>query len=145
MSSSIVYAAWLVAGLVLGMLFFRLAVRSGPRLEVALLALALIGAAAAYPLLAWRADAVDWLLPELVAAAVFVGLALLGWLRSPLFLSGGWALHAAWDSPFHLVTSASSFAPESYVLLCVGFDIALSAAIYLRFRKHGRESAAAEG
>lgn len=143
MESSLIYALWLAAGVVLAVLFFRLAVRSGRRLERALLALALLIAAGVYPVLAATAGASDWLVPEVAAAGGFALLAVLGWLRSPLWLSGGWALHAAWDSPFHLVTTASAFAPEGYVLLCVGFDAVLAGAIYLRYGKGGRRRSAA--
>jgi hypothetical protein len=144
MESSWIYGLWLAAGVVLGLVFFRLARRLGPRGERAVLALALLIVAAVYPALAAGAGAEDWLVPEIVAALAIAALAVLGWAGSPLWLSGGWALHAAWDSPVHLVSSAAAFVPEAYVLACVGFDVVLAAAIYLRYRRYGRDALAAD-
>jgi hypothetical protein len=142
MESSWIYGLWLLAGAVCGLALFRLALGCGPRFERTVLALALLGVALAYPVLAAIAESLDWLVPEGTVTAVLAMLAVLGWWRSPLWLAVGWALHAAWSSPVHLVSSASLFVPEAFVLACVGFDVVLVVAIYLRYRRYDREATA---
>lgn len=138
MTTTLIYAAWLVAGLVLGLVFARVASRFGARAERMIYAAGLIVVAAVYPVLAGTSGADDWFVTEIVAATAFAVLALLGLIRSPLWLSGGWVLHAAWDSPVHLATTGSAFVPVGYILACAGFDLVVALIIYLRFRRQGQ-------
>ena len=140
MTTTLIYAAWLVAGLVLGLVFVRVAARFGARTERVIYAVGLVVAAAVYPVLAAMHGADGWFPAEIVAALLFVALAALGLIRSPLWLSGGWVLHAAWDSPVHLASTGSTFVPVAYILACAGFDLVVALSIYLRFRRRGRAS-----
>ncbi|MGK7295017.1 MAG: DUF6010 family protein [Candidatus Wenzhouxiangella sp. M2_3B_020] len=144
MTTTLIHAAWLVAGLVLGLVLVRVATRFGARIERMIYAVGLVVVAAVYPVLAGTTGADDWLMAEIVAASAFLVLAVLGSIRSPLWLSGGWVLHAAWDSPVHLASSGSMFVPVGYILACAGFDLVVALAIYLRYRKARRDDAPAE-
>ena len=144
METTSIYAAWLIAGLVLGILFVRLAMRFGAAAERAIYAVGLVVVAAVYPVLAGMHGAGGWFPAEIVAAMAFVAIAVLGLIRSPLWLSGGWVLHAAWDSPVHLATTGSTFVPVAYILACASFDLVVALAIYFRFR-NARHSADDQG
>lgn len=130
--------AWLAAGAVLALVFVRFAAGRGERIERWLLALGLVAAAGVYLALAVVRGADAWLGVEIVGFALFTGLAALGLFRSPLWLAGGWVLHAAWDSPLHLASSGTTFVPVGYILLCLAFDLVVAAAVYLRFRRSDR-------
>ena len=138
MTTTLIYAAWLFAGLVLGLVFVRVAARFGARTERVIYAVGLVVVAAVDPVLAGASGADDWFATEVVAAIAFAVLAVLGLIRSPLWLSGGWVLHAAWDSPVHLASTGSTFVPVAYILACAGFDLVVALGIYLRFRRRTR-------
>lgn len=135
MTPTLIYIAWLVAGAVLALVFVRFAAGRGERAERWLLALGLVAAAGVYLALAIVRGADSWLGVEIAGFALFTAIAALGLFRSPLWLSGGWVLHAAWDSPLHLASTGTTFVPVGYILLCLAFDLVVAAAVYLRFRR----------
>ena len=81
------------------------------------------------------------LLPQMIAGAVFLTLAILG-LRGSLMLLGiGWLLHCAWDMASLLYTDVS-YAPDFTAPLCLGFDILSGIYLIARARGHYPISAA---
>jgi hypothetical protein len=61
---------------------------------------------------------------EIIGAAPFLVLAVLGTWRWPALLALGWIAHAEWDLFFHYA-SGPQFAPVWYAMFCVGFDLVL--------------------
>jgi hypothetical protein len=64
-----------------------------------------------------------WAPVELVGGVVFGTMALLGLRGSPWWLAAGWALHPIWDVALHYFGPGGSFAPESYAIACVSYDL----------------------
>jgi len=61
----------------------------------------------------------------MVAGAI----ALLGLRGSPWWLAAGWALHPLWDVVLHYVSPGHSFAPITYTIPCLSFDLLVAAYI----------------
>jgi hypothetical protein len=100
----------------------------------ALLAAILIVAAVIYEVFAARAGASTfWLIGELAGIALYGGMGLLGVRRSPWWLAAGWALHPVWDVLLHYVGPGHSFAPETYTIPCLTFDLAVAAYVALAY------------
>ena len=100
----------------------------------ALLAAILIVAAVIYEVFAARAGAsTSWLIGELAGIAIFGGMGLLGVRRSPWWLAAGWALHPVWDILLHYVGPGHSFAPETYTIPCLTFDLAVAGYVALAY------------
>jgi hypothetical protein len=64
-----------------------------------------------------------WAPVELVGGVVFGAMALLGLRGSPWWLAAGWAAHPIWDVVLHYFGPGGSFAPESYAIACLSFDL----------------------
>ena len=64
-----------------------------------------------------------WAPVELVGGVVFGTMALLGLRGSPWWLAAGWAAHPIWDIVLHYFGPGGSFAPESYAIACLSFDL----------------------
>jgi len=141
MNATLTYLLWLAAGVVLALAFVRFAAAQGRRAERRIVALTLVAAAGVYLALAIARGAESWLWIEVAGFALFTILALVGLFRSPLWLAGGWVLHAAWDSPLHLASTGTTFVPVGYILLCLSFDLVVAAAVYLRWVGCHREAA----
>jgi hypothetical protein len=67
-----------------------------------------------------------WAPVELVGGVVFGTMALLGLRGSPWWLAAGWAAHPIWDIVLHYFGPGGSFAPESYVIGCLSFDLLIA-------------------
>ena len=67
-----------------------------------------------------------WLLVELLHIIVFGAMALLGLRGSPYWLAIGWALHPVWDVGLHFIGPGNSFAPFTYTIACVSFDLVVA-------------------
>ena len=67
-----------------------------------------------------------WAPVELVGGVVFGTMALLGLRGSPWWLAAGWAAHPIWDVVLHYFGPGESFAPESYVIACLSFDLLIA-------------------
>jgi len=78
-----------------------------------------------------------WVLAELVQVIVFGAIALLGLRGSPWWLAGGWALHPLWDVVLHYIGSGYSFAPITYTIPCLSFDLLVAAYIAIAYGSIG--------
>jgi hypothetical protein len=67
-----------------------------------------------------------WAPVELVGGVVFGTMALLGLRGSHWWLAVGWAAHPIWDIVLHYFGPGGSFAPESYVIACLSFDLLIA-------------------
>jgi hypothetical protein len=98
------------------------------------LALSLFLAAALYIVFAVRAgEGVFWILGELVGVAIFGGMGLVGLFGSLWWLVAGWALHPLWDVGLHYLGAGRSFAPETYTIACLSFDLLVAAYIAIAY------------
>ena len=106
--------------------------------------LAMFIAAGLYIVFAVRAgEGTLWLVGELVGVAIFGGVALLGLRGSLWWIVAAWALHPLWDVGLHYLGPGRSFAPETYTIACLSFDLLVAAYIALVYaRRRGRRAAA---
>ena len=74
-----------------------------------------------------------WMLVELAQVIVFGTLALLGLRGSPWWLVAGWALHPLWDVVLHYLGPGHSFAPITYTIPCLSFDLLVAAYIAIAY------------
>ena len=74
-----------------------------------------------------------WVLAELVQVIVFGAIALLGLRGSPWWLAAGWALHPLWDVVLHYIGPGYSFAPITYTIPCLSFDLLVAAYIAIGY------------
>jgi outer membrane protein assembly factor BamB len=125
---------WLLLGLILGGAFLAFA-RAQRGAERRVLALGLLVAAAIYVGFALIGAGPVWLLVEALGVAAYGVLAWLGLRRSPFWLAVGWALHPAWDVCLHLVGAGAAFAPEWYAIACISFDLLVAAYITAQFKR----------
>jgi hypothetical protein len=101
-------------------------------------------AAGLYIVFAVRAgEGALWLVGELVGVAIFGGMALLGLRGSLWWIVAAWALHPLWDVGLHYLGPGRSFAPETYTIACLSFDLLVAAYIALVYTiRRGRRAAA---
>jgi hypothetical protein len=79
-----------------------------------------------------------WFWIEVLGAAIFVALAVLGVKRSPWFLVIGMVLHGlAWDL-WHY--RDSTYIPEWYVIACLAVDLSFGAYVAARVPAYQRAS-----
>ncbi len=74
-----------------------------------------------------------WLLAELVQVIIFGTMALLGLRGSLWWLAAGWALHPLWDIVLHYFGPGYSFAPITYTVPCLSFDLLVAAYIAIAY------------
>ena len=99
-----------------------------------LLAIVLIIAALAYVAFALRAgEGAFWVVGELVGVGIYGTLGLLGVRGSPMWLAAGWALHPLWDVVLHYIGPGSSFAPISYTIPCISFELLVAGYIAITY------------
>lgn len=102
--------------------------------ERSLLAIFLFTAAGAYFGFAIGAGAGPiWTLVELLQVVIFGTMALLGLRGSPYWLAAGWALHPLWDVGLHYIGPGHSFAPMTYAIACISFDLVVAAYIAIAY------------
>lgn len=75
----------------------------------------------------------NWLLLEIFGVGIYFLFAFLGVKKSMWFLAIGWAAHVLWDKVVHFGENAA-FVPDFYPPVCIGFDLAVAAYIFWRFR-----------
>ena len=98
------------------------------------LVLFLFIAAGLYIVFALRAgEGILWIVGEVVGVAIFGGMALLGLRGSPWWIVAGWALHPLWEVGLHSRGPGRSFAPESYTIACLSFDLLVAAYIAISY------------
>ena len=99
-----------------------------------LLAIVLIIAALAYVAFAIRAgESAFWVVGEWWGGGIYGTMGLLGVRGSPWWLAAGWALHPLWDVVLHYFGPGSSFAPVSYTIPCVSFDLLVAVYIAIAY------------
>lgn len=74
-----------------------------------------------------------WMLVELVQVVVFGTMALLSLRGSLWWLVAGWALHSLWDFVLHYIGPGHSFAPMTYAIACISFDLLVAAYIAIAY------------
>ena len=74
-----------------------------------------------------------WMFVELVQVIIFGTMALLGLRGSPWWLAAGWALHPLWDVGLHYIGPGRSFAPVTYAIACISFDLVVAAYIAIAY------------
>ena len=114
-----------------------------------LLAAFLFVAAAVYIVFAVRAgEGAYWVVGEAVGVGIYGTMALCGLRYSPLWLAAGWAFHPVWDVALHYFGPGGSFAPASYTIPCLTFDLTVAAYVAVAYglgSLAGREPALREG
>jgi len=99
-----------------------------------LLVIVLFIAALVYIVFAIRAGENSfWIVGELVGVSIYGTMGLLGLRGSPLWLAAGWALHPLWDVGLHYFGPGHSFAPISYTIPCVSFDLLVGGYIAIAY------------
>ena len=100
-------------------------------------------AAGLYVVFAVRAgEGTTWIAIELVGVAVFGGMGVVGLFGPKWWLVAGWALHPLWDVVLHYLGPGRPFAPETYTIACLSFDLLVAAYVATaygvgRLRGHG--------
>ena len=99
-----------------------------------LLAFLLFGTAFTYIVFAVQAgEGAFWVVGELAGVGIYGTMGLLGLRGSPWWLAAGWAAHPIWDFVLHYFGPGRSFAPESYAITCLGFDLLVAAYIAIAY------------
>ncbi len=91
-------------------------------------------AAGLYVMFALRAgEGTFWIVVEVVGVAIFGGMGLVGLFGSIWWIVAGWALHPLWDVGLHFLGPGRSFAPETYTIACLSFDVLIAAYIAIAY------------
>ena len=121
----------LLAGAVQGAIFALVALAVRPYTRPVLLAVLAV-AALAYVGFAVRGGAGPaWVVAEALGVAVYVAVGARGLRGSLGWLAAGWALHPLWDVALHVVGPGAAFAPASYAVPCLTFDLVVAGAVAL--------------
>lgn len=124
-----------ICAVVLSLIAWLLSRFAGDIVGRTLLATALFASAGAYFGFAFIGPVSRiWLLIELLQVVAFGTLGLMGWKGSARWLALGWALHPLWDFKVHYLGPGRSFAPPTYVFLCITFDWIVAAYILIYYR-----------
>ena len=101
-------------------------------------------AAGLYVVFALRAgEGTTWIVIEVVGVAVFGGMGLVGLFGSGWWIVAVWALHPLWDVGLHYLGPGRPFAPETYTIACLSFDLLVAAYVAIAYgvgRLRGRGS-----
>jgi hypothetical protein len=126
--NGVAYAAIFI---IVALVIYRFVGEFAPR---SFLVLFLFIAAGLYIVFALTAgEGILWIVGEVVGVAIFGVMALLGLGRSLWWIVAGWALHPLWDVGLHYVAPGRSFAPESYTIACLSFDLLVAAYIAISY------------
>ena len=105
---------------------------------------ALFVAAGLYVVFALRAgEGTTWIVIEVVGVAVFGGMGVVGLFGRMWWIVAGWALHPLWDVGLHYLGPGRPFAPETYTIACLSFDLLVAAYVAIAYgfgRLRGRRS-----
>jgi hypothetical protein len=74
-----------------------------------------------------------WAAAEVLHVVVFGTMGLLGLRDSAYWIAAGWALHPLWDAVLHYFGPGRSFAPASWAMSCVSFDLVLAGYIAIAY------------
>lgn len=123
-----------VGALILVVIAFLLSRFAGDICGRSLLVIFLLVAAGAYFGFAVGSGAGGgWTLAELAQCVIFGTMALMGLRGSPYWLAAGWALHPVWDFGLHYAGPGRSFAPWTYAIACISFDLLVAAYVVLAY------------
>lgn len=129
----------LVGGAVNGAILAALAL-AVPRLTRPILFSVLVFAAAMYVVF-WIPDASpEWLALELAGVALYGAIGYRGLKGSAWWLVAGWLAHPLWDIALHYTGPGHVFAPVSYTVPCLTYDLAVAAMLALRIAVSGEWS-----
>ena len=91
-------------------------------------------AAGLYVVFALRAgEGTSWIVIEVVGIALFGGMGLVGLFGSGWWIVAGWALHPLWDVGLHYLGPGRPFAPETYTIACLSFDLLVAAYVAIAY------------
>jgi hypothetical protein len=91
-------------------------------------------AAGLYVVFALRAgQGTTWIAIEAVGVAVFGGMGLVGLFGRMWWIVAGWALHPLWDVGLHYLGPGRPFAPETYTIACLSFDLLVAAYVAIAY------------
>lgn len=128
-----------IGGAVLSLLAFLLSKFASDIAGRTLLATVLFAAAGGYFGLAFEEGMGRiWTLIELLQCIAFGTLGLYGWRGPAKWLALGYALHPIWDFPLHYLGPGRSYAPLTYVIMCISFDWVVAAYIFIYYRAASR-------
>jgi hypothetical protein len=74
-----------------------------------------------------------WAAAEVLHVVVFGTMGLLGLRDSAYWIAAGWALHPLWDAVLHYFGPGRSFAPASWAISRVSFDLVLAGYIAIAY------------
>ena len=74
------------------------------------------------------------LVGELVGIAIYSAMGLRGVRGSTWWLVAGWALYPVWDVALHFFGPGHAFAPETYTITCLSFDLVVAAYVAVAYR-----------
>lgn len=131
-------------GAILAGLLVRALRRVQPHHALRLWALLLLVAAAIYVGFALVGNApAHWFLVEAGGLMLFAILAMLGLRWSPWVLGLAWFAHIAWDALLH--SHDAAFVPQWYPPVCIGFDLVVGAYIVLACSRARDKAAGVNG
>jgi len=104
--------------------------RYSPQGELNAYAGGLFIAALIYVLFLINGSSTQWIFVEVGGVVLFGAIAYFSIKRKwPALLALGWILHIGWDTLLHN-SAATSFVPNHYEELCIGFDLVMAGYIY---------------
>lgn len=118
--------AMLIGGAVNGAILAGLAM-AAPRLTKKLLFAVLVFAAAMYVVFAAGELSPAWIAVEILGIGIYASLGWRGVNGSAWWLVAGWVAHPLWDVPLHYFGAGRHFAPETYTIPCLTYDLAVAA------------------
>lgn len=122
-------AQLLIGGAVNGAILALLAL-AAPRLTRRLLFAVLVFAAAMYVVFTvGSGEPSRWMAIELAGVVLYGAMGWRGLKGSPWWLVAGWVAHPLWDIALHFIGPGHTFAPVTYTVPCLTYDLAV-AAIY---------------
>ena len=128
-----IYAIWLLLGLVLGSILLIYARSYSQRGEIQVLTIALVIAAIIYVGFAIIWGNLIWVAIELAGLPIYGLFAWLAIRYAYYYLLGiGWMLHPIWDVVLHLFGPGRWLAPEWYAMGCITFDLLIAVYIFYR-------------
>lgn len=134
----------LVDGVVLALVFIAVAwALSRVLAEIwirALLLAVLVVAASVYVVFA-ADEGGGWIAGELAGVLLYGGLGALGLRGSRWWLVAGWTAHPVWDMVLHYAGPGRAFAPDTYTIPCLSFDLLVAVWIAVAGRSWPSERA----
>ena len=101
-----------------------------PNIEMKVYANGLFIAALIYVLFLFNGSSTQWIFVEIGGVILFGTIAYFSIKRKlPALLALGWLLHIGWDTLLHN-SVATSFVPNLYEELCIGFDLVMAGYIF---------------